>query len=420
MNSSPDIFGLVMHYAINPAGRSTLVKWVNLADITHQASRGFSPALVPSILKNPASGDYLIKNLPKLIPEIDYKPKITHTGSVYQGIEERDYFNVLACIASQKSPNVINILEHVMKYRNLVPELDPRHSGYLGELTKNPYGYRWVLNKFPELIFEFDYSYEHILPYEDILKNLLSIHSEPIPELIKIYKSKLVETRNELRLLAKNPFMFDIFLEINKVVRDNLNLFKKEISSNTSELAISFLKENPELIDIMQILSNPSAYDLIYDYIKERDWNVQGLHLAHLCANTNPKVIDLVKKMKFVSVSIMSNSIEPAVEITMKQEYIEPALLAHNTNPKIIPLLKQNYEKLDKKALALNPLIFYRGKLETRLINRINLNIRNIMTNKVRKLMEQVHTYTNMCMKQVHVYTSVWADALEDFSLYKN
>lgn len=311
--------------------------------------------------------------------------QLPRNNSIKRPMSRIDYFSLLQAIASTPSPNVAQLIEKVLTYGKIDPE--PTHE-YIKDLTTNPYGYSWALDKFPELL---------ALQNQQILVNLLGLKNQ-IPDLIAIYKSKRRLNDWEAKLLAAHPFMFDIFLDKIGYPDKNIREYSQMISSNPSELAMMFLTANPDLIDTSIILENPSAYDFISRALITSNYKLSESDASRLCRNPNPRVIQLLRThLELVQPSLSANPSEEAISILMENpDLIWISNIIKNTNPRVIPLLKAKYKELDKKALALNPVIFQQSKLNAKFVDSmvrfIKFQIKKLIEKKQKELIELINT----------------------------
>lgn len=347
MKLPSDITGLVYSYAYyaQPA------QWVKKEDKTIIGNINKINNLI--ILSNPRAVDWILHNIN--FP-MDYMEDIT------------DY------IARNKTSRVFELLDKIM------PQDVKYSTRILRALAANPRGYQYVLNKYG--------TYDNII--------LKCITTFPIPKLIEKYNKPSLRPSYPLTVrdincfgptidaLARNPYTFDIFLEIlGDAPISSTHLLS--ISKNTSELAIKYIIENfDKFVPHMRtILANPSAYPIIEDLasnhkiICNKYPGTEFDELDFLSMNPNPKVIELLKKYpEYIRSSISGNSTDEAVDIILENpKLINYRLLSSNTNPRILPLLKANRTRLDLNFLYENPLIFPQRIFTSRFIKRIEDNL---------------------------------------------
>ena len=356
MNLPADIAGLVIKYNI----KLKLAKWVNQSDIMHTHPECYGYAIdIPDVVGNPSGFEYMMEYLSSSDP---IKMKCTPSGNVYNML----YRRILRVISLSDIPNVINLIKWALdKSKLLVGEIDD----YMINLACTKYGYKWALEQLPKNLLSLHAS-SGIGTL--VISNLLKIHTEPIPELIKIFKDPAQNLINgQIELLAANPHMFDIFIE--KTRNCPMEKYSKMISSNTSADSINFLIRNPELVDTERIMGNPSAYLIIRDILVKHNYKLSNPEASSLCTNPNPHVIDLIRNnLELIRPELSRNSTNEALDILFENpDLIDLKFLVANTNPRVIPILKANYILLNKRLLATNPVIFTQVRCTSKFISRV-------------------------------------------------
>lgn len=354
MKLPSDIIGLVYSYVYCPQP----VHWIGKQALARTISKKvdmFSLQTMP-VLSNPKAAYFIMHNFNALRQEWN-----------------NNYVGAHKLLASNAS-------KHVMDLLNI---LDPKGTYMCDDIYKilavNPYGYKYVLGKFNK---------DQVNKYHAHILSHTKFH---VPELInKLNRVKLEldKHKQSINMLAKNPHTFDIFLKI--IGSDQVpDVFLDSISRNTSDQAIEYIKANFDRFcaHIQNILANASGYQIIADLVSNGKIN-SSVAGDSLCVNTNPQVIELLKKYpEYITPAISSNSLDEAVDIILENQHlVDYTKLSSNTNPRVLPLLRANKSQLDKESLYSNPIIFPQRKFTSQFIRRIEQN----MISKQKELAESI------------------------------